>query len=175
MAIALMQILHRPFHLALIDAAPGLGGGVAHGQARSGGLLNARARDLSVLPGVPGDFAVWTAEKLYGVAPGPEEAQAAGDRFAPRASFGDCIRQRYARAALLRRDVNHERIDRMAVRLAPEGDGFRPGFETGPDCRADWCSWRPAMAQRPAAGVWGPRPLPRCRPIRAVSFWWAVA
>lgn len=157
-AIALVQTVPGPLHLIMIDAEPGLRGGTAYGRARAGELLNVRARDLSVLPGRPGDFAVWIAEKLYGAAPTGDDLRAAEDRFAPRASFGDYLRHRFDRAVAARRDVTLHMVDRTAVSIRPASGGYVLGFSDGPDCAADAVILATGYGTRPGGQGLGEAP-----------------
>lgn len=100
--IALMKRLHQPFEAWLIDAedAPGAFGNGPEGRA----LTCEPARDLSVIPDRPDDFADWLkagllADGTIAALRGPQ------DLYVPRSLFRDYVMARFAEALSLRKDV----------------------------------------------------------------------
>ncbi|MCR6499358.1 FAD/NAD(P)-binding protein [Shinella sp. CPCC 101442] len=101
-AIALMKRLHRPFEAWLIDAedAPGAFGNGAAGMAPT----TEPARDLSVAPERPDDFADWL--KSNWLADGTiATLRRPQDLHVPRALYRDYVMARFGEALSLRKDV----------------------------------------------------------------------
>ncbi|MGQ3236867.1 FAD/NAD(P)-binding protein [Shinella sp.] len=100
--IALMKRFHQPFEAWLIDAqdAPGAFGNGPAGRA----LTTEPARDLSVVPDRPDDFAEWLkgnllADGAIASLRGPQ------DLHVPRALFRDYVMARFSEALSLRKDI----------------------------------------------------------------------
>ncbi|WP_439629622.1 FAD/NAD(P)-binding protein [Shinella sp.] len=132
--IALMRRVHRPFEAWLIDAedAPGAFGDGPAGRA----LTTEPARDLSVLPDRPDDFAEWLKGSLLA---GGAVAALRGpqDLHVPRAVFRDYVMARFGEALSLRRDVRI-RTFRGAVRhIGVAGTGLRVAFRDGESAEFD--------------------------------------
>lgn len=100
--IALMKRFHQPFEAWLIDAedAPGAFGNGPAGRA----LTTELARDLSVIPDRPNDFADWLkgnllADGAIASLRGPQ------DLHVPRALFRDYVMARFSESLSLRKDI----------------------------------------------------------------------
>lgn len=111
----------------MIDAedAPG-----AFAEGAGGAALTAEpARDLSVLPDRPDDFARWLGDDLAarGVVPlhGPH------DLHVPRALFRAYLMNRFSEALVLRRDVRIRTVRGAARHIGSAADGVRIGFQEG--------------------------------------------
>ena len=136
-AIALAEAARGPLAVTLVDRDRSRGGGLAYGRARSGELLNVRARDLSILAGRPGDFADWMA-RLTGDDADPAAQAAIADSFAPRALFANYVRRRLDEAASARPEVSLEVLEGEARDLAPApGGGYAVTLDPGPALHAD--------------------------------------
>lgn len=101
-AIALMKRLHRPFEAWLVDAedAPGAFGNGAAGLVPT----TEPARDLSVVPERPDDFADWL--KTNWLAGGTVTTLCRPqDLHVPRALFRDYVMARFGEVMALRKDV----------------------------------------------------------------------
>lgn len=100
--IALMRRFHQPFEAWLIDAedAPGAFGNGPAGRA----LTTEPARDLSVIPDRPDDFADWLKGSL--LADGAiASLRGPHDLHVPRALFRDYVMTRFSEALSLRKDI----------------------------------------------------------------------
>ncbi|WP_411037163.1 FAD/NAD(P)-binding protein [Shinella sp. BYT-45] len=126
--IALMRRFHRPFEVWMVDAedAPG-----AFGDGPAGTALTAEpARDLSVLPDRPDDFACWLktnflSDGTVAALRGPQ------DLHVPRAVFRDYVMARFGEALSLRRDVRIRTIRGAVRHIGAESPGVRIGFLDG--------------------------------------------
>jgi uncharacterized NAD(P)/FAD-binding protein YdhS len=126
--IALMKRFRQPFEAWLIDAqdAPGAFGNGPAGRA----LTSEPARDLSVIPDRPDDFADWLKSSL--LADGPiASLRGPQDLHVPRALFRDYVMARFSEALSLRKDIRI-RTFRGEVRDAiPQNDRVRLRFREG--------------------------------------------
>ncbi|QRI62231.1 FAD/NAD(P)-binding protein [Shinella sp. PSBB067] len=126
--IALMRRFHRPFEAWMIDAedAPG-----AFGDGPAGAALTAEpARDLSILPDRPDDFARWLKDNL--LAAGTVSAlRGPQDLHVPRALFRDYAMGRFGEALSLRRDVRIRTISGTVGHLCTNTEGVRVAFRDG--------------------------------------------
>jgi uncharacterized NAD(P)/FAD-binding protein YdhS len=127
-AIALLKRFHRPFEAWLIDTedAPGAFGDGPAGRA----LTTEPARDLSVIPDRPEDFADWLKTSLLkdgGVVAlhGPQ------DLHVPRALFRDYVMARFAEALAVRKDVRIRSFRGFVRHLGAEAGGVRLCFREG--------------------------------------------
>lgn len=128
-AIAIADAVKEPLELVLFAPDGPLGGGLAYGKARPSDLLNVRARDLSVHPDAPEDFAEWLAVKRDI----PLDGQAYRDlceSFAPRAVFGAYVRQRLGEA-VRRAPLLHLVVERREVTAVRPVEGGRFAVECG--------------------------------------------
>lgn len=126
--IALMRRCHGPFEAWIVDAqdAPG-----AFGDGPAGGALTAEpARDLSVLPDRPDDFARWLKENFLSngavaALRGPQ------DLHVPRSVFRDYVMARFGEALAFRRDVRIRTIRGTVRHIGRRNDGVHVGFLDG--------------------------------------------
>jgi len=124
-AIALMRRLPQSFEAWMIDAedAPG-----AFAEGAGGAALMAEpARDLSVLPDRPDDFARWLGDDL--IARGVASLRGPQDLHVPRSLFRAYLMKRFSEALAMRRDVRIRTV-RDAVRHIGSAvtGGVRIGF-----------------------------------------------
>lgn len=137
-ASALLAEAKFPFSLLLIDGNGSLGEGLAYGKAYAGELLNVRARDLSLLATERGDFAAWLQQSVLGGGKGAPKIDL-GQIFAPRALFGEYVRERLFQSFRSRPDVDVQLIAEEAVGVSlPDAGRMRIRFASGPalDCDA---------------------------------------
>ena len=127
-AIALMKRFHRPFEAWLIDAedAPGAFGDGPAGKA----LTTEPARDLSVIPDRPDDFADWLKTNLL---KGGDVVALHGpqDMHVPRALFRDYVMARFSEALAIRKDVRIRSFRGFVRHAGPEASGVRLCFREG--------------------------------------------
>ena len=132
--IALMRRFHRPFEAWLIDAgdAPGAFGDGPAGKA----LTTEPARDLSIFPDWPDDFARWLKDGL--LSSGTVAAlRGAQDLHVPRALFRDYVMARFGEALSRRRDVCLRSFRGAVCDVGIDGDGMRVGFRDGESAHFD--------------------------------------
>ena len=126
--IALMRRFHRPFEAWLIDTedAPGAFGDGPAGTA----LTSEPARDLSIVPDRPDDFADWLKGTLFsgGVVAALRGPQ---DLHVPRALFRDYVMARFAEALSLRKDVRIRTFRGTVRHVGVENAGLRVAFRDG--------------------------------------------
>jgi uncharacterized NAD(P)/FAD-binding protein YdhS len=119
--LAAIHLLGSTGHrVVLAEAGPVLGGGVAYGTTDPGHLLNSRAGTMGVSHREPADFVDWCRRRDPGMDAGS---------FAPRAWYGEYLRDRLAEAVAAapgRFEVHSGRITRL--RLA---GGARPVVVAG--------------------------------------------
>lgn len=133
-AIALMKRLHRPFEAWLIDAedAPG-----AFGNGVAGTVPTTEpARDLSVVPERPDDFADWL--KAGWLAGGTiATLRRPQDLHAPRSLFRDYVMARFGEALSARKDVRIRTFRGHVRHVGTDGTGpylcFRDGEQVAFD------------------------------------------
>ena len=80
---ALHFVRSTPRHVAIVERTGRFGPGVAYGTTDPGHLLNVPAGRLSFSSDVPADFVEWLSSRLE---------EACGDTFAPRAWYGEYLR-----------------------------------------------------------------------------------
>ncbi|AOF92538.1 FAD/NAD(P)-binding protein [Sinorhizobium sp. RAC02] len=126
--IALMKRFHQPFEAWLIDAedAPGAFGNGPAGKA----LATEPARDLSVIPDRPDDFADWLngsllADGAIASLRGPQ------DLHVPRALFRDYVLARFSEALSLRKDIRIRTFLGEVRDAVPRNDRVQLRFREG--------------------------------------------
>lgn len=126
--IALMRRFRRPFEAWMIDAedAPGAFGDGPAGRA----FTTEPARDLSVFPDRPDDFARWLKDGF--LSSGTVSAlHGSQDLHVPRALFRDYVMARFSEALSLRKDVRLRTRCGAVRHVGIEEDGVRVGFREG--------------------------------------------
>jgi uncharacterized NAD(P)/FAD-binding protein YdhS len=135
-AAALLSTMKDPLSLVLVDSNCSLGAGLAYGRAHAGELLNVRARDLSLLAKERGDFANWLAGSSLGAA--QMTPVYLGQIFAPRALFGDYVRDRLFRAIRSRPDATVQLIQDEVIDIKGADQGAATlKFQQGPAIACD--------------------------------------
>jgi uncharacterized NAD(P)/FAD-binding protein YdhS len=136
-AIALLNVLGRPFRLSIVEPKSDIGRGVAFGGHHPLLLLNVRARDLSVSASQPGDFLNWAFTQLDQGEQHGGLHEGLGHSFLPRQLFGEYVRQRFFQAASRRKDVELSIVDAEATSCVAENGSFRIACAGRAPIRAD--------------------------------------